>query len=132
MAIKLSPILARVEGVNHCLGKPLLILCPACKELHPIPVEATESFPKPFMWNGDAYFPSILNGPMGFGPAGGLSCSFHIHNGYITFEKTSKHDLAGTTVRLPIIPDFLLSNAEETNDDFAAWVSAGQPLEFPA
>ena len=92
-----------VDRDKNLLGERIWIWCPGCEEAHALNVSSTKGEPV-WKWNGSleapSFFPSLL-------AVSGKRCHSFISDGTIKFLKDCDHDLAGKTVALPELPDWL-------------------------
>ncbi len=102
--IKLSARLARS-------GNRLWHWCPACASLHAYVIEAPEG--PVWTWNGDAERPTLAPSMLCFHPLPGghrrTLCHYFLTDGQLQFCGDSPHALAGKTVPLPDLPDWVTS-----------------------
>lgn len=112
---KPTVVVGSLRGPNEeKWGKHLLIWCPGCDELHGprVPGDNGESEPgKPlWSWNGDpenlTIDPSLL--VYSGGRQGDERCHSFIRSGHWEFLSDSTHKLAGQTVPMVPVPDWLV------------------------
>lgn len=84
----------------------LIHWCPGCNILHMINTEVKNNNDVIWSWNKDpnkpTFSPSII---IGVG-----TCHYFIQEGQIIFCSDDKHNLAGQTIPLPDLPDWILNN----------------------
>lgn len=109
-----------------------LVWCPGCEDMHQIYVEG-RSPSHTWEWNGDeqkpTFSPSLLvrgkqwpedsefympTHPVS--PGGDTVCHSFIRGGQWEFLADSTHHLAGQTVEMPPLPDWMLPEREEASD----------------
>ncbi len=95
--------------IRDCGNGELLHWCPGCNSLHMINVENRNMNNAVWSWNKDPINPT-------FNPSINIigQCHYFIQNGQIIFCSDSKHNLAGQTVSLPDLPDWLLDRMKES------------------
>jgi hypothetical protein len=110
---------SEVSIVRHCSvwGKPtekwdeLYIWCPACDDLHGLPVTGDGTKRPTWNWNGDlvnvTVEPSILSN---YGVINGKSriCHSFLRNGEWEFLGDCTHELAGKKVPMVPLPEWIL------------------------
>lgn len=76
--------------------------CPGCGHLHIIHVSRQNNVGAQWQWNGDADKPT-------FNPSVHIQgrCHYFLKDGMIEFLSDSTHKLAGQTVPLPEVPDWV-------------------------
>jgi hypothetical protein len=84
------------------IAERIWIFCPGCEEAHALRVNS--ELQPGWIWNGDlekpTFNPSLL-------ATGAKRCHSFIKDGKIQFLADSQHKLAGQTVDLPELPDWL-------------------------
>ncbi len=87
----------------------LLHWCPGCDSLHMINTKTKNHNGAMWTWNNDPNNPT-------FNPSINITgqCHYFIRDGQIDFCSDSKHNLAGQTVQLPDLPDWLLDRMKGT------------------
>ncbi len=103
MSQKLSAKLWEVQAQGDPdFGHALMHWCPGCKGRHVINVEKPNPFGAVWSWNGNAEKPT-------FSPSINIvgRCHYFIREGNIEFCGDSTHELAGKTVALPNIPEWV-------------------------
>lgn len=80
--------------------RQLCFYCPGCKETHGVRVAG----PNSWGWNGDLDAPTFTPS---IAARGMIFCHSFVENGQIRFLSDSEHALAGQTVPMPDLPDFL-------------------------
>jgi hypothetical protein len=86
-------------------GRMLWLWCPGCAEAHAVevgPAQLAAGAPL-WQWNGDEAKPTISPSILVYG----LPCHSYVRDGMIQFLGDSGHALAGQTVPLPPLPDWL-------------------------
>lgn len=87
-------------------GKVLFLWCPGCDELHSV---ETEAFPTRWRWDGNleapTIAPSIRTWSNGIGKP---SCHAFVRAGQWVFLADSFHALAGQTVPMVDLPDWVV------------------------
>jgi len=91
---------------THKDGEHIWIFCPGCQIAHSLRVKSDTC--DGWGWNGSleapTFTPSLL---VSWGPKSTRRCHSFINDGKIRFLNDSQHDLAGKTVPLPELPDWL-------------------------
>ena len=106
--LRLSNTLARSSNELNIDGLCLVHYCNGCQSLHQISVSKPNHLNAIWSWNGNAEKPS-------FSPSINIVgvCHYHLVEGKISYCADSIHALAGKTVDLPDLPDWL---GIDTND----------------
>lgn len=78
--------------------------CPGCECLHGIAVETPFRNGARWTWDGNLVAPTF-SPSVNVGPGTKLQCHYFIRAGRIEYCGDSHHELAGTTVDLPDIPE---------------------------
>lgn len=88
-----------------------LVWCPGCDELHGLAVDSKER--PSWTWNGDpdkpTYSPSLL-------VRGQTQCHSFIRDGQWIFLNDCDHPLAGKTVPIPDLPDWIIDGIPRQQD----------------
>jgi hypothetical protein len=84
-------------------GTMLYLWCPGCDDLHGVEVE--QSAPTAWQWDGNLESPTISPSIKCMGHKG--ICHSFVRNGQWEFLSDCYHSLAGTTVDLPDLPDWI-------------------------
>jgi hypothetical protein len=100
------------HSTNRCLGLMVLVWCPGCQSLHTPRFRCPEHGGPATgpVWDGDPYSspftmsPSLLVGQTSVSPR----CHSYIRNGRWEFLKDCGHALAGQTLPLEPLPNWLM------------------------
>lgn len=96
---------------NRKIGRRLFVWCPGCDEMH-APAVAGVDGDMPdgacWDWDGNAESPTISPSLLVYGSASGGNCHSFIRNGCWEFLPDSNHQLAGQTVPMVPVPDWLV------------------------
>lgn len=85
----------------------LRLWCPGCQLVH-TPVTSGDGGPVGvWNWNGDLERPTLS--PSILARTGGLRCHSFVRNGQWQYLGDCTHDLAGQTIDLPPLPDWVMA-----------------------
>lgn len=105
------------HGVNKCLGIMVLLWCPGCQSLHAPRFRCPEhGGPKEGpVWEGDPNSDPFTMSPSLLVPATMISpkCHSFVQNGQWQFLSDSTHVLAGKTVPLEPLPNWIVKEIPE-------------------
>ncbi len=90
---------ARAEIVGND-GDHLRFNCPGCESAHVVTIAP---HPHPWEWNGDLERPTLDPSVLVTGGAADIRCHSFVRDGRIEYLADCTHDLAATTVDLPLI-----------------------------
>lgn len=116
--IRLSPKLVKRYGFAALQDDALYAhWCPACKTMHDFSVDQPFRNGARWVFDGNVTAPTMtpsMNIRIGPFPDGTMhTCHYFLTAGRILFLADCSHELKGTTVDLPDIPDAALRNSEE-------------------
>lgn len=99
---RLSSKLAELSTAASLAGQVLVHYCEGCNQLHMINTSIHTSAGSTQYWNGNPIAPTIAPRITIIG-----QCYYIITDGKISYDGYSSHSLAGQTVDLPDLPEWL-------------------------
>lgn len=90
-------------AVVKVIGNWVWWRCPGCGQDHGVPVDG----PKAWGWNGDTSRPTLQPSVKNTKPGTDYVCHCYVRDGQIQFLNDCTHELAGQTVPVPELPEWM-------------------------
>lgn len=101
----------QISQFLHKIGGTIIHWCPACHDVHAIPVVRGCAYEKAWEWDGDIIAPTIAQSVLISSAEGFVyrrrHCHYFLKAGEIEFLPDCAHALRGLKVPLPHLPAFL-------------------------
>lgn len=110
------------SSTGEDLGHHLLLWCPGCEQagwggLHQIGYQGDGATPEPvWSWNGDRERPTVTPSLL-VTRNEDEKCHSYITDGSWVYQADSTHALAGQTVPLPDLPDWVTQEADDSSGE---------------
>lgn len=101
---------SKYKGPEDEVWFSLQLWCPGCDSLHAVNLPGPNGFQPSvcWEWDGNETAPTISPSILCYGSANGGNCHSFVRNGKWEFLSDSNHALAGQTVEMVPLPDWLV------------------------